>query len=509
MKRARESCFVIKGHLGSGTYGQVYAVTDPKNADVPLALKLFSPIASILNDATKNFSDTVDWVREFFGASRAGLTRGVLITPDRIGIVMPCLGARIGNTAVPHYSIGQSAELLLPIVQSLAKTPGMHRDIKLANILLPKGPKEQSTLVDFSLATNIEKSNDDAVITIWYRPPEVLLNFEYDQRVDIWSLGIVLLNILTGTHLLRTPTEETKLQFCIDLLDMFGWPDETEWPQMYSELRLHYDSRLKQGNSRGHYNFKEMLSQGPGAKADRVDVACDLLSKMLKPCPAQRASWSEVLSHEFWTFTTTVHIFSPAKISPMKKNDSSLDSFFENAIYYNKENSEKIRDVESKFKLMAMDYFIYYGFQMNYELQTSFSAYLMWLKYVERGHQSTVETLSAALFLAASFNEDLRLTASNDRQTWKKWANLWDELRNPKCFQDVAIDMMINVKEWPNEKFSDVAYEITQQMGPMRPNKILFLATSESLTLDSLKSTCDLMLSLRQSKIVDFVSAVD
>lgn len=507
MKRAREVQYGIKGHLGSGTYGEVYSITDTTKHVEPLALKLFAPIST---DPFKHFSDSVDLVREIFGASRAGLTKSILTTPDRVGIIMPCLGSRLGNTAVPHFSIGQSAELLMPIMSSLANTPGMHRDVKLANILLPKGPMEKSVLVDFSLATNIEKSNDDSVITIWYRPPEVILNFEYNQRVDVWSLGIVLLNILTGTHLLTTPTEETKLHFCIDLLNMFGWPTEAEWPQLYSELRLHYDARLMPGNVRGSYNFRQMLAQGPDAVGERVIVAIDLLTKMLKPCPMQRASWAEVRDHAFWTFTSKRHIFSAAKVVPLAKIEPAVKSFFENAVCSDTDAPQELRDIDPKYKLMAMDYFIYYGFQMNYELQTSFSAFLIWLKYVERGNQSTVETLSAALFLSASFNEDLRLSACNDRMTWKKWAALWDDTRSPKHFQECALQMLVDIKKWPETKFSDVARDITALIPePMRPNKVMFLATSSSIDLKGLTETSDLIDSLRQSKTVEFVSPID
>jgi hypothetical protein len=136
--------------------------------------------------------------------------------------------------------------------------------------------------------------------------------------------------------------------------------------------------------------------------------------------------------------------------------------------------------------------------------------FLIWLKYVERGNQSTVETLSAALFLSASFNEDLRLLACNDRMTWKKWAALWDDTRNPKHFQECALQMLINIKKWPETKFSDIARDIAALVpAPMRPNKIMFLATSSSIDLKSLTATMELMDSLRQSKSVEFVSPID
>lgn len=71
----------------------------------------------------------------------------------------------------------------------------LHRDIKCSNILLNNSGKIK--LADFGLARLYNADDKDRpytnkVITLWYRPPELLLGEErYGPAIDIWSCGYV------------------------------------------------------------------------------------------------------------------------------------------------------------------------------------------------------------------------------------------------------------------------------------------------------------------------------
>lgn len=77
-----------------------------------------------------------------------------------------------------------------------------HRDIKGANILI--SDKGQVQITDFGLARILNPKNKMAqytsrVITLWYRAPEVLLGFaNYSFAVDMWSIGCVFVELITG-----------------------------------------------------------------------------------------------------------------------------------------------------------------------------------------------------------------------------------------------------------------------------------------------------------------------
>lgn len=68
----------------------------------------------------------------------------------------------------------------------------LHRDIKGSNLLLNN--QGELKIADFGLARIFQKNttNDytNRVITLWYRPPELLLGATaYGPAVDIWSVG--------------------------------------------------------------------------------------------------------------------------------------------------------------------------------------------------------------------------------------------------------------------------------------------------------------------------------
>lgn len=68
----------------------------------------------------------------------------------------------------------------------------LHRDIKGSNLLINN--KGELKIADFGLARVFEKSQaqdyTNRVITLWYRPPELLLGATaYGPAVDIWSVG--------------------------------------------------------------------------------------------------------------------------------------------------------------------------------------------------------------------------------------------------------------------------------------------------------------------------------
>ncbi|CAG8460552.1 11842_t:CDS:2 [Dentiscutata erythropus] len=75
----------------------------------------------------------------------------------------------------------------------------IHRDLKLSNILA--GANNEIKLADFGIASLTPTSTTSMVGTIPYMAPDVVLvsaDRPYDTKVDIWSLGICVLELLTG-----------------------------------------------------------------------------------------------------------------------------------------------------------------------------------------------------------------------------------------------------------------------------------------------------------------------
>ena len=57
-------------------------------------------------------------------------------------------------------------------------------------------------ILDFGLARPTENEMTGYVATRWYRAPEIMLNWmHYHQTVDIWSVGCIMAEMLTGKTL--------------------------------------------------------------------------------------------------------------------------------------------------------------------------------------------------------------------------------------------------------------------------------------------------------------------
>jgi len=77
-----------------------------------------------------------------------------------------------------------------------------HRDLKPENILMTSTEDDaKPKLVDFGLSKIIGPGEtcNDPFGTLSYVAPEVLLQKPYDKSVDLWSLGIIIYLLLSGT----------------------------------------------------------------------------------------------------------------------------------------------------------------------------------------------------------------------------------------------------------------------------------------------------------------------
>ena len=81
----------------------------------------------------------------------------------------------------------------------------VHRDIKPANLMVTgSGSKQHVTIIDFGLAQLADRSKltrtDETMGTVTYMSPEQTYGMELDHRTDIWSLGVVVYEMVTGQN---------------------------------------------------------------------------------------------------------------------------------------------------------------------------------------------------------------------------------------------------------------------------------------------------------------------
>ena len=197
------SHYEITGKLGEGGMGVVYKARDTKlNRDV--ALKFLPAGLTSDEESRKRF------VREAQAA--AALNHPNICAVYEIGesdghtfIVMPCiegagLAGRLKDGPLP---VDDALDIAIQVGKGLSKAHKndiIHRDIKPGNILITEDG--HAKIVDFGLAKLGSMSKMTMVGTtlgtVGYMSPEQARGDEVDHHADIWALGVVLYEMLSG-----------------------------------------------------------------------------------------------------------------------------------------------------------------------------------------------------------------------------------------------------------------------------------------------------------------------
>lgn len=118
-------------------------------------------------------------------------------------------------------------------LDSLHQRGYLHRDLKPANVVLKSiriGNQEtyQVQLIDFGLAKKIDNElRTPRMVTLWYRPPEISADKEYDEKTDIWSLGCIIVEMLRSNSFLPTNCGENEDERHLQhIKEVFSFDDE-------------------------------------------------------------------------------------------------------------------------------------------------------------------------------------------------------------------------------------------------------------------------------------------
>ena len=124
---------------------------------------------------------------------------------------------------------------LLSGLEHCHKQGVLHRDIKGSNLLLDN--EGTLKIADFGLASTFDPDQKQPmtsrVVTLWYRPPELLLGATYyGVGVDLWSAGCILAELLAGKPILPGRTEVSNL--LVPLSSNFKLPIHTDGAHFFS-----------------------------------------------------------------------------------------------------------------------------------------------------------------------------------------------------------------------------------------------------------------------------------
>ncbi|XP_037578345.1 LOW QUALITY PROTEIN: cyclin-dependent kinase 16-like [Dermacentor silvarum] len=180
---------------------------------------------------------------------------------------------------------------LFQLLRGLAYCHGrriLHRDLKPQNLLINE--RGELKLADFGLARAKSvpiKTFSNEVVTLWYRPPDVLLgSTDYSTSIDMWGVGCIFYEMASGRPLFPGSTVEDELHLIFRTL---GTPTETTWPGI--ESRSEFLA----------YHFPRYTPENLGSKVPRIGApGVALLLEFLKFEPKMRISAKDAMRHSYF-----------------------------------------------------------------------------------------------------------------------------------------------------------------------------------------------------------------
>ncbi|GAM82564.1 hypothetical protein ANO11243_005460 [Dothideomycetidae sp. 11243] len=184
--------------IGKGSFGKVYLASH----------KLTNGSKVVLKSAKKddqNLTREIHHHRQFIHPHIARLYE-VIVTESLVWLVLEwCPGDELYNHLLQHgrMEAPQVQKIFTQLVGAVSfvhKKGCVHRDLKLENILLDKHGNVK--LVDFGFTR--EYAGSSSYLQTWcgtiaYSAPEMIKGEKYaGEKVDVWSLGIILFALLVG-----------------------------------------------------------------------------------------------------------------------------------------------------------------------------------------------------------------------------------------------------------------------------------------------------------------------
>ena len=158
----------------------------------------------------------------------------------------------------------------------------IHHDLKTSNILI----NEEGGVLINGFDSSILKGEKSISYTLSYSSPELLINLEADEKIDLWDLGILMLELFCKKHkILENEKIKTRDEYIRYVLSYFGNNEKYSIDDLKRLLKENKDIKFTLD--------KEIL------KAIDDKDAIDLISNLLVFNPNKRYSAKEVLESNY------------------------------------------------------------------------------------------------------------------------------------------------------------------------------------------------------------------
>ncbi len=255
--------FQIIEELGKGGMGKVYRALDRKlNEEV--ALKLIKPEIAFDRKVIDRFRNELKIARKIVHKN-VGRMYELMEDESTHYITMEYIPGEDLRSFIKRsgqLTVGTSLRIAQQVAEGLAEAHSLgvvHRDLKPSNIMIDK--EGNARIMDFGIARSIRglglTREGITVGTPAYMSPEQASGQDVDQRTDIWSLGVVIYEMLTGQLPFRGKNEQAVIH---SILSHDPQPLTGLRSEVTQELGRIVEKTLAKSPDKRYTNITEMLA---------------------------------------------------------------------------------------------------------------------------------------------------------------------------------------------------------------------------------------------------------
>ncbi|CAI5990377.1 unnamed protein product [Closterium sp. NIES-64] len=210
-----ESLFKLGKKLGQGQFGVTFLCTE-KATGKEYACKTIAKKKLISREDVEDVKREVAIMHHLSGHNNIVCIKGAYEDHANVHIVMElCTGGELFERIIKkgHYSERQAAELtrtIAKVIEACHSLGVIHRDLKPENFLFAnKSETADLKATDFGLSYFFKPGEylSDVVGSPYYVAPEVLRR-RYNEKADVWSMGVIIYILLSGVPPFWAETEQ-------------------------------------------------------------------------------------------------------------------------------------------------------------------------------------------------------------------------------------------------------------------------------------------------------------
>uniref|UniRef100_A0A8C2ARV9 mitogen-activated protein kinase n=1 Tax=Cyprinus carpio TaxID=7962 RepID=A0A8C2ARV9_CYPCA len=296
--------------VGSGAYGSVCSALDTKSGLRVAVKKLSRPFQSMIH-AKRTYRE-LRLLKHMKHENVIGLLDAFspatcLAGFNDVYLVTHLMGADLNNIVKCQKLTDDHVQFL--IYQILRGLKYIHSADIIHRFMANAFSDTCAQILDFGLARLTDDEMTGYVATRWYRAPEIMLNWmHYNMTVDIWSVGCIMAELLTGRTLFPGTDHIDQLKL---ILMLVGTPEPELLMKISSEsviftktsvdllekmLVLDTDKRITASQALAHPYFAQYHDPDDEPEADPYDQSFE--SRDLDIEEWKRLTYEEVISFE-------------------------------------------------------------------------------------------------------------------------------------------------------------------------------------------------------------------